>query len=121
MTDTPTRTCSACRSALDPDATRCPQCTQRQPDVVLTRDLPGRVAGGVCAALAHHFSWDVTLMRVLFVSSIAVTGGVAFWVYLAMWLMTPFRAHERAPLARFFDAAGNLFTSPNQQPLPTRE
>lgn len=118
MTDTLSKTCPACRSDIDAAATRCPKCTQRQSDAVLHRDVPGKVVGGVCAALAHHFNWDVTLMRILFVSSLAVTGGLVFWVYLATWLMTPFGKTERAPMAKFFDAMGSMFASPRQQPQP---
>ncbi len=74
--------------------------------------------GGVCAALAQHFNWDVTLMRIVFVSSLAVTGGLVFWVYLATWVMTPFQRHERAPMAKFFDWVGSLFSSPRSRPQP---
>ncbi len=119
MTDTLTKTCPACFTAIDSNATRCPKCTQRQSDVVLSRDVHGKVIGGVCAALAHHFNWDVTLMRILFVASLAVTGGLAFWVYVATWLMTPFGRHERAPAAKFFDAVANVFATPKSQPVPT--
>lgn len=116
MTDTMTKACAACLTTIDASATRCPSCTQRQPDTGLSRDVQGRVLGGVCAALAQHFNWDVTLMRIVFVSSLAVTGGLVFWVYLATWLMTPFAKNERAPMARFFDAVGNVFSPPRSQP-----
>lgn len=121
MTDTLTKTCPACFTAIDANASRCPKCTQRQSDVVLSRDVPGKVLGGVCSALAHHFNWDVTVMRVVFIASLAVTGGLAFWVYVATWLMTPFGRHDRAPLARFFDSVANVFSSPANQPqrVPT--
>jgi len=118
MTDTLTKACSACLTTIDANATRCSNCTQRQPDTGLSRDVQGKVLGGVCAALAQHFNWDVTLMRIVFVSSLAVTGGLVFWVYLATWLMTPFRQNARAPMARFFDAVGNMFSPPRSQPQP---
>lgn len=122
MTDTTlTKACSACLTTIDANATRCSNCTQRQPDSGLSRDVQGRVLGGVCAALAQHFNWDVTLMRIVFVSSLAVTGGLVFWVYLATWLMTPFGKNERAPMARFFDAVGNLFSPPRSQPISSGE
>jgi len=114
MTDTTSKTCSACFKDIDGRALRCPFCAQRQTDVVgLYRDVPGRVMGGVCAALALHFNWDVTLMRIAFVASLALFGPLALWVYAAAWLMTPFTQAGKAPLARLFDALSNLF-SPKQ-------
>ncbi len=52
MTDTMTKACAACLTTIDASATRCSSCTQRQPDTSLSRDVQGRVLGGVCAALA---------------------------------------------------------------------
>jgi phage shock protein C len=117
MTDA-TKTCTACLTTIDVNATRCSNCTQRQPDAGLSRDVQGRVLGGVCAALAQHFSWDVTLLRIIFVSSVAVTGGLVFWVYVATWLMTPFGRFDRAPMARFLDAVGAVFSPSRSQPRP---
>ncbi len=120
MTDLRSRQCVSCLQELAAQASRCPHCTQRQPDAPgLHRDLPGRLAGGVCAALAHHFNWDATLMRVLFVASLAFTGGLAFWVYAALWLMTPFAPRGRPPLTRGVDALGRLFSPPQGQPERT--
>lgn len=107
-----TKSCPGCFNDIDARALRCPGCAQRQPDVVLHRDVPGRAVGGVCAALAQHFNWDVTLMRILFVTSVAFTGGLVFWVYAAAWLMTPYAATDKAPLARFVDGLGNVFSPP---------
>lgn len=111
VTSSTTKRCSACFHDIDTRATRCPHCTQRQADVVgLYRDVPGKAFAGVCAAIAHHFNWDASLMRILFVASIAFTGGLVFWVYLAAWLITPFGQHDKAPLAKLFDSLSNLFS-----------
>lgn len=113
MTDTTSKTCPSCFKDLDSRALRCPFCTQRQPDVVgLYRDVPGKVLGGVCAAVAHHFNFDVTLARIAFVVSLAVLGPIAVWAYLAAWLMTPFEQTGKAPLARLLDGLGRLFSPP---------
>jgi len=115
MTDLATKSCPACFSTIDARALRCPSCAQHQPDAGgLHRDVPGRVLGGVCAALALHFNWDVTLMRIAFVASLAVLGPVTVWIYVAAWLMTPFEVAGKAPLGRLFDGLGTLF-SPKQQ------
>ena len=113
MTDTTSKNCPACFKDIDSRALRCEFCAQRQPDVVgLYRDVPGRLVGGVCAAVARHFNWDVTLARIAFVVSLAVLGPVSVWAYLAAWLMTPFEQTGKAPLARMLDGLSKLFSPP---------
>jgi phage shock protein PspC (stress-responsive transcriptional regulator) len=120
MTDLTTRSCPSCYASIDARASRCQHCGQRQSTAALVRDQPGRVMGGVCTALAQHFNWDVTVMRLLFITSLAFTGGLAFWVYAAMWLVTPFSTSERAPLVRFVDLVTRAFSAPvtREQPMP---
>lgn len=67
---------------------------------------------GVCAALAQHFGWNVALVRILFVVSIAFTGGLVFWVYAAAWALTPFTANDKSPMTRLIDGIGSLFAPP---------
>lgn len=113
MTDTTSKNCPACFKDIDARALRCPFCTQRQTDVVgLYREVPGRALGGVCAAVAHHFNWDVTLARIAFVVGLALLGPIAVWAYVAAWLMTPFEQSGKAPLARLFESLGKLFSPP---------
>lgn len=54
----------------------------------LRRPRSGRVIGGVCAALAQRFGWDVTLVRVLAVVSIVLPGPQVL-IYLVAWLVIP--------------------------------
>ncbi|MEO5535420.1 MAG: PspC domain-containing protein [Pseudolysinimonas sp.] len=54
----------------------------------LRRPRSGRVLGGVCAALAQRFGWDVTLVRVLAVASILLPGPQVIF-YLVAWLVIP--------------------------------
>ena len=111
MTETSSKTCPACFKDIDSRASRCPSCAQRQSDVVgLYRDLPGKAVGGVCTAIALHFNWDVTLMRIAFIASLMFTGPLALWVYGAAWLMTPFEQTGKAPLARLMDWLSKLFS-----------
>jgi phage shock protein PspC (stress-responsive transcriptional regulator) len=108
-----TKRCPACFETIDARAAKCPRCTQRQPDAPgLYRDVPGRLVGGVCAALALHFNWDLTVMRVVLLASIAVSGGLLTWVYGLLWLMTPFQAGGRAPGQRFVEWVQHLFSPP---------
>lgn len=91
----------------------CPNCSQSQ-STVLHRDVPGRMLAGVCAALAQHMGWNVSLVRILFVISVAFTGGLVFWVYAAAWAMTPFGANDKSPMTRLIDTIGSLFAPPPQ-------
>lgn len=119
MTDTTTKTCTACFKDIDGRALRCSFCTQRQGDVGIYRDVPGRVTAGVTAAIAHHFNWDVTLARVAFIVGLSLLGPIAVWAYFAVWLMTPFTQGDKTPLARMFEALGKLFspTQSGEQPV----
>lgn len=52
------------------------------------RPRNGRVIGGVCAAVARRFGWDVTLTRVLTVVA-AFFAGAAIIVYVVLWIVVP--------------------------------
>lgn len=54
----------------------------------LRRPRSGRIIGGVCAALARRFGWDVTLVRVLAVVSILIPGPQVL-AYLIAWVIIP--------------------------------
>ena len=52
------------------------------------RPRNGRVLGGVCAAVANRFGWDVTLTRVLTVVA-SLFAGAAVVVYIVLWIVVP--------------------------------
>ncbi|WP_227000618.1 PspC domain-containing protein [Protaetiibacter intestinalis] len=54
----------------------------------LVRSRSDRVIGGVCAAVAKRFGWDVTLTRVLTVVA-AFFAGAAIVVYVVLWIVVP--------------------------------
>jgi phage shock protein PspC (stress-responsive transcriptional regulator) len=54
----------------------------------LRRPRSGRVIGGVCAAIARRFGWDVTLVRVLAVLSILIPGPQVL-AYIIAWAIIP--------------------------------
>jgi len=54
----------------------------------LRRPRTGRVIGGVCAALAARFGWDVTLVRVLALVSLLLPGPQLI-VYVIAWVVIP--------------------------------
>lgn len=108
-----TKRCPACFEEIDLRAWRCPKCAQRQADAPgLYRGVPGKLVGGVCAALAVHFNWDVMLTRVVLLAVVFLSGGVALWVYGGLWALTPYEARGRAPAQRLVDWLGRLFSQP---------
>ncbi|WP_395639334.1 PspC domain-containing protein [Pseudolysinimonas sp.] len=54
----------------------------------LRRPRSGRVIGGVCAALATRFGWDVTLVRVLALVSLLLPGPQLIF-YVVAWIVIP--------------------------------
>lgn len=54
----------------------------------LRRPSTGKMIGGVCAAFAQRFGWDVTIVRVLAVASILLPGPQVL-AYLALWVLIP--------------------------------
>jgi len=48
----------------------------------------GRIAG-VCAGLADYFDFDVTIIRVLLIISVFITGGAAILLYIILAIILP--------------------------------
>jgi phage shock protein PspC (stress-responsive transcriptional regulator) len=71
----------------------------------LRRPRTGRVIGGVCAALAARFGWDVTLVRVLAVLSLFLPGPQLIF-YLIAWIVIPTESIAAAPTATPTPSAG---------------
>jgi len=82
---------------MDPAARFCPSCgALAQPAVVGRAPFPGqltrprypRMIAGVCAGLALHYGWDLSLVRVICALTIVLTG-VGLFAYLAAWIIIP--------------------------------
>jgi phage shock protein PspC (stress-responsive transcriptional regulator) len=71
----------------------------------LRRPRSGRVIGGVCAALADRFGWDVTLVRVLAALSLLLPGPQLIF-YLVAWVVIPAETTAPAPAATATPSAG---------------
>ena len=54
----------------------------------LFRDPDNTALGGVCSGLAAYLDVDITLIRVIFLIGLFL-GGLAFWVYIIMWIVVP--------------------------------
>lgn len=54
----------------------------------LRRPRNGRLIGGVCAALADRFGWNVSLVRLIAVLSILIPGPQVIF-YVVAWILIP--------------------------------
>jgi phage shock protein C len=53
------------------------------------RVIRGKKIAGVCAGFARYLDMDVTLMRILWLALLFVSGGIAGLVYLGAWIIMP--------------------------------
>lgn len=87
-----------------PNGGAAPAPSPRDPERVAARPLrqvsEGAVVSGVCQGLARYFGLDVTLLRVIAVLLLLITGGGMIPVYLALMLLMPYAPLEpgAAPL-----------------------
>ena len=68
--------------------------------------------GGVCAAFALQFGWDLTLVRVLTAALAVLTSGAVGLAYLVAWVLIP-----EAPYALPVEAMG--YPAPAPPPVAT--
>ena len=92
--------CPHCGKPLDETARFCPVCgTATQPMNFhapppsmlrgqLTRPRHNRIVAGICAGLALHYGWDLSVVRVICALLIVFTG-VGLIVYLVAWIVIP--------------------------------
>lgn len=87
--------CHRCGTALPPGARFCSSCgtvvaaSAPMPGRPLVRPRVGRQIAGVCLALAQSYGWDVTVVRILTVVGVFVSGGLVAVAYLAGWIGIP--------------------------------
>ena len=63
------------------------------PQKRLYRSRKDRFIAGVCGGLADYLEWDVSLIRIIFVS-LLLTGGSGVLLYLILWLLLPLEPDE---------------------------
>lgn len=94
--------CSRCGKKLDATSRFCTACgatvnaappvgTLRSTQLVRPRE--GRTIGGVCAAFALHYGWDVNLVRVITAVIMFLSAGAGVVAYIAAWVILPEAAY----------------------------
>lgn len=87
--------CSACGSAITPDARFCPGCGVTVVRVAATatrqlfRPLYDRRIAGVCAAMSRAWGWDIGLLRILTVLCGIFLFPLTEICYIACWIGIP--------------------------------
>jgi phage shock protein C len=105
--------CPACNAEITDTARFCSACGRPQfAQLVQTRIMRprfGRAIGGVCAAFAQHFGWDVVLVRLVLVAAVLFGCGTPMLAYAIAWIVIPnepkyFNAPPSAPVSAPMDA-----------------
>ena len=85
--------CNYCGKSIQDDANVCAYCGTRVGAVLarkrLIRPRAGRKIAGVCAGFAEYFDLDVTLVRVVWLTSIFLGAGLGLIAYLIAWIVMP--------------------------------
>jgi phage shock protein C len=98
--------CNYCGKVIQDDANVCAYCASRIGSVSarqrLLRPRFGRKIAGVCMGLAEYFDIDVTLVRVvaliaLFMSGIGIIGYIIAWIVIPD---EPYMLPAQAPMAQ---------------------
>src|ERR1017187_3754032 len=84
--------CSHCGKQMDDTARFCAACGAASPVAFARAPLPGqltrshyhRMIVGICAGLALHYGWDLSLVRVIAVLALFVSCGTAMLAYFAI-------------------------------------
>ena len=56
--------------------------------MALTKSKNKKIAG-ICAGLAEHFGWDVSMVRIAYLILIILTGSALAWIYLILMFVLP--------------------------------
>ena len=55
----------------------------------LMRSRADRTMAGVCGGLADYIDWDPTIVRLLWIFALFLSGGMALFAYLVLWIVMP--------------------------------
>ena len=100
--------CTNCGKEMRSGDRFCPSCGGVAPDAAqrdprirprLVRVNQGKKIAGVCAGIAQHNEWDVTLVRVAFLAGI-VLHGLGLLAYVIAWIAMPREEYVMYPAPR---------------------
>lgn len=86
--------CSHCGHSIASGSRFCSACGAPVPQAYvvrprLLRPRSGRILGGVCAAFARTYGWNVTLLRILLIVLTPFHFGLGFVAYVIAWIVIP--------------------------------
>ena len=100
--------CTTCGKAMESGDRFCPSCGAVAPGApqsgpyVRSRFMrvnQGKKIAGVCAGIARHNDWDVTIVRVAFLAGILLHG-LGAMAYLIAWIAMPREEYFMYPASR---------------------
>lgn len=90
--------CTQCGFELEDTDLFCARCGKptkpgvnpaTQPERRLTRSMRDKKIAGVCSGFARYMGVDATLMRIIWLTLLLVTGGIMGIVYVFAWIVMP--------------------------------
>jgi len=95
MPEVTTKRCAFCAEEIRAEAVKCRYCGSSVSGHALSRtwyrSRTNRRIAGVCGGLADEFGISVTVLRLAFVLATLMSWGVGLVVYLALWVVMPYR------------------------------
>lgn len=117
-----TKRCTSCATEIQADAKKCPHCMSRQPGAsTLYRSADNKMIAGVCGGIARELGMDATLVRLAIATLALISGGVVFWAYLLLWVLTPLTPGGQAPMAGISQKLSGFFSPSHPQGAPRPE